>query len=339
MESDTGVPIFYQTHLENFNGDLSSLKSTLLTFMESHLKSFSGNLSGLRITPIGLFGGCYDLTEFNCDLSNLVYSEFPIYADLMGAGWFTKSGLKSVDWDLSSLVTSCMFFDCEDLENFSGDISSLGNYSKIYENPELVDELNNWFEMLGLGWGLPESYPPTTEEELSIWNSFEALYLLTMNPVFAGCNLNAASVEHILNSLDSYSDGIDRVFMMTINPSAASTFERITGSVFSGGTDVVTQYKGWTIMCDLKEQIVPTELDALKGSQYLDELPMFAASDISDLYSYKLYFKFRDLGASKLKFSGNKIYAVMSDDTQHFIANIDCEWMVSSLICLLFDAS
>lgn len=40
--------------------------------------------------------------------------------------------------------------------------------------------------------------------------------------------------------------------------------------------------------------------------------------------------KLDELGSSELKIRDNKIYAVMSDGTEKFICNIDCEWMISS---------
>jgi hypothetical protein len=95
-----GSPLFYETHLENFSGDLSSLKDTYGIFCHSHLKSFSSSLSNLTTTPVGLFAGCYDLSEFNCDMTNLVYSEIPIFGVFMDGGNFTKTGLTSFDNDL-----------------------------------------------------------------------------------------------------------------------------------------------------------------------------------------------------------------------------------------------
>ena len=227
-----------------------------------------------------------------------------------------------------------MFAYCDKLENFSSDISSLGDYSKIYENPEILEKIRLYATIVGNMFGgltMPESYPPTTEEELSAWNSFQMIYLLTGNFMFVGCNLNSTSVAHILNSLSSYNDGIDRILLMTINPNAASTFETITGAVFGDSTIADTQYKGWTIECELKEQIVPTELDALKGSQYLDELKYINVSGYES-FIQKLSKQVGVLGATGLKINSNKIYAVMGDKSEVFICNIECEEMISAVM-------
>ena len=95
----SGSPLFYKTHIENFSGDLSSLKDTFNTFVGSHLKSFNSSLSNLTTTPAGVFTRCYDLSEFNCDMSNLVYSEIPLLG-FSGLGFFEKTGLTSFDNDL-----------------------------------------------------------------------------------------------------------------------------------------------------------------------------------------------------------------------------------------------
>jgi hypothetical protein len=99
LMNEVGAPLFYRTHIENFSGDLSSLKGTFNTFAGSHLKSFSSSLSNLTTTPAGLFTRCYDLSEFNCDMSNLVYSEIP-FLGFSGLGFFEKTGLTSFDNDL-----------------------------------------------------------------------------------------------------------------------------------------------------------------------------------------------------------------------------------------------
>lgn len=81
--------------------------------------------------------------------------------------------------------------------------------------------------------------------------------------MFLGCNLDAESVRHILNTLPSYNDGIERPLGLSMQPEAAIVFGEITGvtptqywenminslllSSISGGTDYVP-YKGWQLI-------------------------------------------------------------------------------------------
>lgn len=328
--------LFSNTHLKSFEGDLSSLKMPLATFANTNITKFDSDLSNVTFAPFGLFGGCFDLTEFNSDLPNLVMSELgaftiqiieeggdPLLPSLIS---FINTGLTSFDGDLSSLVCSNMFFCCDKLENFSSDISSLGDFSKLYEHPEIID----WIKTMGL---LPSDYvlPP-----IDLWGENE-LMLFAVNYMFMGCNLNSASVEHILNSLTSYNDGGTRMFGMTINSSAVPTFTQITGATFDGNISYGA-FKGWGILCQVREEFVPTELDVLEGSPYCHDLKIMYAGGVESMDGIENTFLYKLIMGGALNSNPilrtNKIYTSSND----FVCNFQSDKIVSSLgIINLFD--
>lgn len=341
LENMTEIPnvpsLFSNTHLKSFEGDLSSLKIPLATFANTNITNFDSDLSNVTFAPFGLFGGCFDLTEFNSDLPNLVMSEMGYFTLQIfeGSGEalellilfpspnsFINTGLTSFDGDLSSLVCSNMFIYCDKLENFSSDISSLGDFSKLYEHPEIIE----WIKTMGL---FPADYvlPPIAD-----WSITE-LMIFAMNYMFMGCNLNSASVEHILNSLTSYDDGYPRMLGMTINSSAVPTFTQITGATFDEDNTSQVSFKGWTIYCEIREEFVPTELDVVEGSPYCHDLKIMLADGEGGLPNTFLY-KLRSALDSPLILQNNKIYT----DSGEFVCNFQSEKIVSSLgITNIFD--
>lgn len=342
LENQTYIPsLFSNTHLKSFEGDLSSLKIPLATFANTNITNFDSDLSNVTFAPFGLFGGCFDLTEFNSDLPNLVMSEMgyitsmmfeegetseksPLFPSLVS---FINTGLTSFDGDLSSLVCSNMFVYCDKLENFLSDISSLGDFSKLYEHPEIID----WFKTMGM---FPADY---VLPSIDLWGFVEN-YLFAFNFMFIGCNLNSTSVEHILNSLTSYDDGYLRMLGMTINSSAVPTFTQITGATF-GGNFCEVSFKGWTIYCEIREEFVPTEMDVLEGSPNCDELAIIANQDYSALQnslSYSLV-QLSDLKpvGYKVKLNNNKVY-VNYNDSDTFAFNVQCDKLVTSLGAICF---
>ena len=328
--------LFFNTHLESFEGDLSSLKIPFGTFASTNITNFDSDLSNVTFAPFGLFGDCFDLTEFNSDLPNLVMSEMgeesitfilesnpiPFPKPIS----FINTGLRSFSGDLSSLVCSNMFVYCDKLENFSSDISSLGDFSKLYEHPEIID----WFKTMGM---FPADY---VLPSVDLWGDDE-INLFAINYMFVGCNLNSISVEHILNSLTSYNDGYPRMLGMTINSSAVPTFTQITGATF-GGNYCYTVFKGWTIICQIREEFVPTELDVLEGSPYCHDLKIMYAdgvgsmNGISNTFLYKLAMSASGSGMPILR--NNKIYT----GSEEFVCNFQSDKIVSSIGLIgLFD--
>lgn len=321
--------LFSNTHLRSFEGDLSSLKIPFGTFASTNITNFDSDLSNVTFAPFGLFGDCFDLTEFNSDLPNLVMSEMG-YQSIMIITEnipmpfpkpisFINTGLTSFGGDLSSLVCSNMFLYCDKLENFSSDISSLGDFSKLYEHPEIID----WLKTMGI---LPSDYVLPT---IDLWETTE-LMLFALNYMFMGCNLNSSSVEHILNSLTSYDDGYERMLGMTINSSAVPTFTQITGATFTQNTCTVA-FKGWYILCEIREEFVPTELDVLEGSPYCHDLKIMYAGDVesfeglSNTFLYKLATSASGSGMPILR--NNKIYT----GSEEFVCNFQSDKIVSSI--------
>lgn len=337
FESQMYIPsLFFNTHLKSFEGDLSSLKIPLATFANTNITNFDSDLSNVTFAPFGLFGGCFDLTEFNSDLPNLVMSEIGMFSLGIalegGSGLpspisFINTGLTSFDGDLSSLVCSNMFVYCDKLENFSSDISSLGDFSKLYEHPEIID----WIKAVGI---LPSDYVLPT---IDLWEDNE-LMLFAMNYMFMGCNLNSASVEHILNSLTSYDDGYPRMLGMTINSSAVPTFTQITGATFEENYCEVA-FKGWTIMCEIREEFVPTEMDVLEGSPNCNELAFLANGDYSALQNTLSYMLSQASSSKpegyKLKLNNNKVYT-NDGNSDTFAFNVQCDKLISSLGAILY---
>lgn len=320
--------LFFNTHLESFEGDLSSLKIPFATFANTNITNFDSDLSNVTFAPFGLFGDCFNLTEFNSDLPNLVMSEMgeqsimfimesnpiPFPKPIS----FINTGLTSFDGDLSSLVCSNMFVYCDKLENFSSDISSLGDFSKLYEHPEIID----WFKIMGI---FPADYVLPT---VDLWGEDE-INLFAINYMFMGCNLNSASVEHILNSLTSYNDGYPRMLGMTINSSAVPTFTQITGATIEENF-CEASFKGWTIICQIREEFVPTELDVLEGSPYCHDLKIMYAGDVESMDGIANTFLYKLLMSGALNSSpslrNNKIYI-----DYEFVCNFQSDKIVSSL--------
>ena len=335
LENQMYIPsLFSNTHLKSFEGDLSSLKIPFATFASTNITNFDSDLSNVTFAPFGLFGDCFDLTEFNSDLPNLVMSEMGnqslmiimlnIPIPFPKPISFINTGLTSFDGDLSSLVCSNMFLYCDKLENFSSDISSLGDFSKLYEHPEIID----WLKTMGI---LSSDYVLPT---IDLWGENE-LNLFATNGMFMGCNLNSASVEHILNSLTSYNDGLPRMLAMTINSSAVPTFTQITGATFGENSCQVT-FKGWDIYCEIKEEFVPTTSDVLEGSPNCDEVAILLENqDYTALQNTLSYALSQADSSIKFKLNDNKLY-VNAGGEDMFAFNVQCDKLVSSLGAICF---
>ena len=273
---------FSNTNLSNVSGDFSSLIMMLSTFANTNISNFSGNLSSVMM---GLFpfSGCYKLSSFDSDLSSLVAGGmdgmsmefFQLFMKIKG--FFSNTKLSSFNKNLSSLICGgAMFTNCNKLSSFHSDISSLGNYIKIFEIPTMA------------GASLPAPYPPQTQEDIDAWDEWnDSQY--TSAFMFMGCNLDAESVEHILYSLPSYNDGLLRILGMTINPEAATKFGEITGTtpttnyiiaamaIDGMGVEIV-EYKGWTILVNLYNNVSSEpDYDIPEGTEIISEWPLSGA--------------------------------------------------------------
>lgn len=311
---------FSNTNLTNVSGNFSSLGMMLNTFANTNISNFYGNLSSVY-TGLFPFSGCYKLSSFDSDLSSLVIGGndktsmefFEVFMKIKG--FFSNTKLSSFDKNLNSLICGgAMFTNCNKLSSFRSDISSLGNYIKIFEVPDME------------GVEPPAPYPPQTQEDINAWNEWNNLNY-TSAFMFMGCNLDAESVEHILYSLPSYNDGLVRGLGMTINPEAATRFGEITGTTpttnytiaattLNGMGVEMVEYKGWTILVNLYNNVslVP-DYDIPEGTEIISEWPLSGEFTNSN---------------SSLYLIDNKIVG-MGEDSVLCLANInlDSVWYIA----------
>ena len=122
---DGYMMFYYNSTLETFEGDLSSLTYGNSMFGHTKISAFEVDLSSL--TNGGwMFTDCTNLTEFNSDLGSLT-----------NGGWMFSNctNLTEFNSDLSFLTNGAgMFYYCYNLTEFNSDLSSLTDGSNMFSN-------------------------------------------------------------------------------------------------------------------------------------------------------------------------------------------------------------
>ena len=115
---------------------------------------------------------------------------------------------------------SQMFGGCTNLTSFSSDLSSLTGGLNMFSGCTNLTSFNSDLSSLTDG-----------------------------NNMFYYCKLDAASVEKILSTIPTYTDGSSHTLTMRIQKGeAVNKFNEITGSSYRGGSGTYNyNYKGWTI--------------------------------------------------------------------------------------------
>lgn len=160
-----------------------------------------------------MFMSCSNLTSFNGDLSSLTN----------GTQMFNGClNLTSFNGDLSSLTNgSNMFQNCDNLTSFSADLPSLTNGSNMFG---LCDNLTSF--------------------------SVDLSSLTNGEHMFTSSPLDATSIEKILLSIPTYSDGTTHNLGLGVSlEQAGDKFTEITGATLNPkpGSYITVAFKGWQI--------------------------------------------------------------------------------------------
>lgn len=168
MSSAYGM--FYLTSLNSFSGALCSLENGNMMFRGTYLTSFDSPVPSLK-EGSNMFMYCSNLESFNSELPKLEVARtmFQLCSSLSGP--WTK--------DLASLKNALnMFNSCYELKSFSGALPVLTNGEGMFSGAYL-EEFDSALPVLENG------------EEM-----------------FYGCRLNATSINRILTSLPTVTEGI-----------------------------------------------------------------------------------------------------------------------------------
>ena len=202
---------------KSFDIDMRNLTDGTKMFQRCyHLESFKSDLKSLTVGG-NMFHGCTELTKVEINL--------PLLTN--GNGMFASTNLTSFNSDLSSLTDGTnMFWYCEKLESFNSDLSSL------------TDGTNMFFGCYKL-------------------TSFDSdLSSLTDGiDMFTCCKLDADSVEKILTTIPTHTDGqTHELAICVLDADAVSKFNEITGNTNDipeinrpCESGLLVNYKGWTL--------------------------------------------------------------------------------------------
>lgn len=162
--------MFYGAAIQSFSGALCSLENGNMMFRGTYLTSFDSPVPSLK-EGSNMFMYCSNLESFNSELPKLEVARtmFQLCSSLPGP--WTK--------DLPSLKNAHnMFNSCYELKSFNGSLPSLTNGEGMFSGAYLED-FNSALPVLETG------------EEM-----------------FYGCRLNATSINRILTSLPTVTEGI-----------------------------------------------------------------------------------------------------------------------------------
>ena len=183
-----------------------------------------------------MFEGCTNLTSFNGDLSSLTVGN---------AMFFGCSNLSSFNGDLSSLTNGHqMFMYCSSLTSFSSDLSSLTDGSNMFQNCDNLTSFSVDLPSLTNGsnmFGLCDNLTSFSVDLPSLTNGE---HMFTSSP------LDATSIEKILLSIPTYSDGTTHNLGLGVSlEQAGDKFTEITGATLNPklGSYITVAFKGWQI--------------------------------------------------------------------------------------------
>ena len=201
----------------------------------TNLTSFNGDLSSLT-NGSSMFVGCSALTSFSVDLSSLTNGNHMFYS---------CSNLSSFNGDLSSLTNgSSMFYGCSKLTSFTSDLSSLTNGSNMFQNCDNLTSFSVDLTSLTNGnnmFGLCDNLTSFSVDLSSLTNGE---HMFTSSP------LDATSIEKILLSIPTYSDGTTHNLGLGVSlEQAGDKFTEITGATLNPklGSYITVAFKGWQI--------------------------------------------------------------------------------------------
>ena len=134
---------------------------------------------------------------------------------------------------------SNMFGGCTNLTSFSGDLSALTSGSNMFQNCTNLTSFNSDLSSLTDGNSMFQSCTNLTSFNGDLSSLTDGIEM------FLNCKLDAFSVENILTTIPTYTDGSSHKITMGVQKGeAVNKFNEITGSTGDRGT---YNYKGWTI--------------------------------------------------------------------------------------------
>jgi hypothetical protein len=163
-----------------------------------------------------------------------------------------------------------MFYGCEQLTNFQGNLDSLTHANEMFVSCPL-QSFDTALPSLAYGCGM--------FRYCSSLNNFdvELPSLQDGDGMFEGCNLTGDSVRRILNTIPQYTNG-NHTLTLGMCDDGCDVFGEITG--FEGTiTNIPTlaiTYKGWNIEVTTNteggyEVTQPSPLSIVEGSQYIPD--------------------------------------------------------------------
>ena len=132
--------------------------------------------------------------------------------------------LKEVNFELGELTKgSSMFQHCYELQVINlGNLNKLTDGTSMFANAKLLTSFLYPLPALNIG-----------------------------THMFANCKLDGASVQNILTTIPTYTDGSKRNLHMGVQQSGADKFKQITGVTPLTSNTPVATYKGWSVYATL----------------------------------------------------------------------------------------
>ena len=277
---ENGTELFQSATINSINCKLPKLKQGYMMFANcSSLTTFDSNLSSLTNGDY-MFYDCNKLTTFECDdLSSLTNGFYMFYnctalttftTDLSsltdGTQMFYRcSNLKSFTSELSSLDDGMnMFLYCKNLITFDSDLNSLTDGTQMFYGCEkletfssdLISSKSNKSSLTNGRWMFYCCSNLTTfDSDLgSLTNGTQMFY---------GCSLDGSSVEKILSTIPTYTDGNQHIIDLTMNEQGCQKLGEILSEEIRNkeipyyqnledDEKLNCQYKGWTIRATTK---------------------------------------------------------------------------------------
>ena len=203
-------------------------------FAYSNLSSFNSDLHSLT-DGYSMFSGCSNLTSFSSNLSSLTNGQWMFY---------DCKNLTSFKSDLSSLENGeWMFYDCKNLTSFSSDLSSLKKSPSMFYNCTNLTSFSSDLPSLTYGGAM-----------------------------FYGCKLDAPSVKHIIDTINTYSGQLTLGMGCNNTTEDKDLFAQEVGYADMTSLLAALEVRGWTVYTQYTGR--PTTTYSLRRPS-TDTLPVF----------------------------------------------------------------